>query len=334
MLKKIKGDHSQEIVGAVPSFGAEKFKYNSTGTKPDAGSIYSHEAFNENCNMVKSSRPYNKMTSGCDANNPIVFDQNLFSADFIAYVNDYYRTVKAKGASMFYAFAPMNARGIKTDSPFAQDQLASFIDSSFSFPLLNSPSSAVMEYEWFFDSNFHLNSSGMTMHTISLLRDLKNQFGLTTPVHETEPTKPVIPASETGSGDNTFLDSFLYAKDGEAYKITGLTEKGQEQTEITIPYSYEGVGITSFDASVFKNDAYLVNVTIQDNIRYLADASFSGCSKLQSIIIKQEDPEKIGVGFNFLSGAPDCLIYVPFSSLSLYSTDYFWGHYAGYLKGN
>lgn len=235
---------------------------------------------------------------------------------------------------MFYAFAPMNARGIKTDSPFAQDQLASFIDSSFSFPLLNSPSSAVMEYEWFFDSNFHLNSSGMTMHTISLLRDLKNQFGLTTPVHETEPTKPVIPASETGSGDNTFLDSFLYAKDGEAYKITGLTEKGQEQTEITIPYSYEGVGITSFDASVFKNDAYLVNVTIQDNIRYLADASFSGCSKLQSIIIKQEDPEKIGVGFNFLSGAPDCLIYVPFSSLSLYSTDYFWGHYAGYLKGN
>ena len=44
-------------------------------------------------------------------------------------------------------------------------------------------------------------------------------------------------------------------------------------------------------------------------------------------------PSSISVGFSLLEGAPTCYVYVPQEGVGQFYTDYFWGHYAGRVKG-
>lgn len=332
-LQLLKGDIRGEMAASYPAFAAEKYSYQKEGKKPQAGAIYARASFDANCDMKNCSRPANQMSLGSDQNNPIDLASFAFDPAFASYAKDYAAALKKKGASLFCCLPPLDKLGLKDSTRAAVDAFSSRLEAAFDFDFLADPYESVLDCEWFYDSNFHLNSSGMEEYSLLLTQNLKNQFGFTTPLKTPFPAKPSLPASQVSEGDNSDLSCFSYKESGQTYVIDGLSEEGKKKSELTVPSSYNGKAISSFDAAVFQDDLSLSSLTVQTNIVLLNDSSFSGCASLKGIVLKQEDPEKIQVGLELLKGTDGVSIYVPKDSLSAYSTNYFWGHYAGMFKG-
>ena len=320
------------MAGTFASFVAEKYTYIRKGGYADSGNLYTRGAFDENCDMKNVERAYNKMDGRYDSNNPISFESSLIGAEFSDYVNNYYETLKEKGAEMYFVFCPVNEAAVSDFE--AIDPFCDFLRSEFKFSLLGSPYSSLYEAEWFYDSNVHLNESGMIVHTLTLLNNLKNLFGSTTPNNTPFPEKPEIPPPENvGGADNSDAVYFEYEKEGSGYKIVALNAEGKGKKHLTIPGVYNERPVLSLAAETFSGNKTIESVTIQENITSLPDNLFSDCTSLRTIKLMQADPEKLGVGYGLLNGTRrDCYIYVPDTSLGIYHNNYFWGHYVGRYK--
>ena len=52
-----------------------------------------------------------------------------------------------------------------------------FLRQKLDFPVIGNPENSLMEAEWFFDTNFHLNRPGKEVNTVQLIRDMKAMLG-------------------------------------------------------------------------------------------------------------------------------------------------------------
>lgn len=330
MLLDISDEEKKEVFGNLYSYNQEKLKY-ATSSKPTGTTTYTKASFDENCDMTRLNRTGNQMPDYYDSNNPITFDSSLFTQDFVDYVNNYYKDISSRGASMYYSYAPMNSAAIKTNwmnvSLFHDDLI-----NLFDFKMLSSPYNYILDKAWFYDSNFHLNTPGMTYRTLNLASDIKNEFGLNTPLHTSYPETPALPEIEEAddpNADDSFVDDFEYTLNEDYYIITGLKEEASTKKDIVIPYHYNNKKIKSFSSNVFKGNSNIEHITIQKNIKILKDYSFDNCTNLQDIKLLQTNPDRLSVGFYFLNNTTTAKILVQKDSLDEFTSHYFWGHYAG-----
>lgn len=328
MLRAIAKDDRSSVVGNFVGYVSEKVNYLTKGEKAQPSGVYAKSSFNEFCNMTNAKREYNVMDGGYDANYKITFDTEIYESEFIDYINKYYREISSRGAKMYYSFAPMNRSSVTDCSEQTIRTYSEFIDTSFEFSMISNVEDYIMDREWFYDSNFHLNSSGMTVRTVQLIEDLKNELGITVPTQVALPEKPQIPEETPTEGDNSFADYFRYEEDGETLKIISLTEEGKKLSRVIVPSSYSGKTVKKFDESVFRNNTTIREIVLQRNIKFIADGSFSGCISLEKLKLYHTEPSDIIVGAGLLDGAESCMIYVPDSSKSAYRNNYFWGKYS------
>jgi len=329
--KETKGELAAGYIG----YTAKKLALYEVGTPASGSGVYAHSSFDERGDLKNYARPNNVMPDGVDENNPIVFEASLFSADFVNFINDYAEKLKKKGAEMYYSFAPMNAGAILFGELERAADFYDCIEEKLQFPVISNIEDYILEKEWFYDSNYHLNDSGMQVRTVQLVNDIKNQFGNTTKTDYELPDKPVLPDEEvTGEGDNTDADMFEYRLDGSYYTVVGLTEAGKVAEELVIPYQVDGIYVKAFLPVVFFDDKNLKSVTIQENIHTLSNGSFLGCDNLERIVLRHSEPAEISVGYELLNGVPgSCKIYVPEDALSEFANNYFWGRYAKRMEG-
>lgn len=334
LLGGIAEENAAEMVGNFAGYVSSKFGCLTAGSPAQPSGVYASASFDENCDMKNAERPHNIMPGGVDSNSLIYFDETVISDDFVDYVNDYCASVSEKGATMLYSFAPMNEAAFSGYYEPEIEAYYEFVSENFDFNIISDPYDYVMEREWFYDSNFHLNASGMTVRTVRLLGDLKNWLGIRTPTDAELPEMPDLPEHEYDDteGNNDFAEFFVYEDGADGMRITGIAGGVTLPSEITVPYSYGGRTITSFDADVFAGNGEIEEIVIQDNIVSLQNGSFDGCTSLKRIILLQADPSAIGVGQGLLTGADNCRIYVPADSYSAYAGNYFWSNYAGRLE--
>lgn len=327
LLKALKKENISEMTGEFPSYTANKF--GRLKTQPASGSgIYARDSFDGRCDLKNYERAYNIMSGGYDANNIVGFDCTGIDVAFIEYVNGYYDRIKKRGAEMYFSFAPVNQKGLVCSEEEIESYYK-FISENFDCGVISDPNKYIMEKEWFYDSNFHLNSAGMTVRTVNLLNDIKNALGITVPTTVEIPEKPSVPEKpSTGDGDNSFADCFEYEPDGSEYIITAMKATAKDKEYITIPFSYNGKPVVAFNTDVFVGNANLREVVIQENINILYNGSFEGCARLNKLILKNGDPSLIGVGQKLLYGADECKIYVSESAFGAYVSNYFWSFYA------
>ncbi len=330
LLTELDGDSLAQMVGGFPAYAADKFFYLDEGTQAAPSGVYASHVFDERGDLKSFSRPHNTMPNGVDINNPIVLDSGLFAPDFIDYVNEYCAEISNRGATMLYSFSAMNEASVVSDEA-ALEAFYSFITKNFNFEVISDPHTYIMEKEWFYDSNFHLNESGMTARSIHLVNDLKNHLGVTAPTQTAYPEMPKLPAQSapTGEGDNSHAAYFTYEADGDGYKIIGVNADMVLPERVIVPFSYNGKTVTSFTASAFAGNTSIKELTVQTNITTLHNHSFDGCTNLRKLVLEQTDPTKLGVGRGLLEGADNCTIYVKKSSYSQYMGDYFWSVYGG-----
>ena len=270
-------------------------------------------------------RDYNQMPALYDPDSPVTFDPALLDEDFVEYLNQYYRRCALAGADLYYNFCPINRMAVSGDADVQgyYEKLLTRLD----FPVLGDPNNYIMDAEWFYDSNFHLNTPGSLIYTAQLTDDLKSAVGDTSPTPFEMPEKPAVPFLE-GSGDNRDGDCFTYELLENGVHLTGLTEAGKGRESLILPTDYNGLPVISFSAEVFRGNMVIREITIPATVRSIVNDSFLGCSNLERIIMMAEVPN-CSVGNGLLSGCQKAMIYTLTKESYLnYIVNYYWSQYA------
>ena len=330
-LKYVGKDDLPSIAGGLMGFAAEKYKYLSKGEKPAVSGVYTKEAFNSYCD-IDYERPSNTMFGGFDKNTPISFDESIISQDFIDYLNQYAIYARGRGADVFFSFSPMNRAAL--DENATQEQIYSYfchLQNSLDFPVISSPEAYLMEPNWFYDSNFHMNDAGAILHTKHLINDIILALRLDKNCTVETPEMPEL--SQSGDSEAGNSELFTFNTTDQGIEITGLTQKGTEQTEIEVPAAIDGKTVVAISEGAFSANTALTKITVNHGIAYIADGAFDGCTSLKELVVNSSEPATIRVGEELLRGADNCRIYVPKGAYGTYSTDYYWAFYCDSSSG-
>lgn len=157
-------------------FSIEKIQYKRNNNAPDPVGIYRHDSFNQYGDL-KVDRPNNIMTNGVDSTTNIVMDNSIRDDEFVNYINDFCGDIRSKGAKVFFNFSPCNELAIMS-SKSVRDDFQNWIDTAFDCDRLTNVEDCIIDYRYFYDTNFHLNSSGAVYWTKLLINNLHNKTGI------------------------------------------------------------------------------------------------------------------------------------------------------------
>lgn len=188
MLRDIKSENFETMLGNFPGFAVEKLKYVLKGQSPQTDSVYQKKSFNEYGDVDLDVCRENVLPQGYDVNQKIRFDEDVVQPEFLEYMNDWACRLEDKGALVWYRYCPANVLAVKDTK--AVTSYDAFLRQELDFPIIGNQANSLMEAEWFFDTNFHLNQAGKKMNTIQLIRDIKAMLGDDRAVTVELPEKP------------------------------------------------------------------------------------------------------------------------------------------------
>lgn len=316
----------ERLLGDMYAFAESKYQYNFA-SHIDLDYLYQKANFDEHGEIYRDLLPYNVMPELYDPSVHIEYNERVIRPDFIRYVNDFASYVRGKGANLYYHFGPSNREAVTREGEI--NQYYDFLKERFNFDILGDPNASIMDKEWFFDTNYHLNNAGSTVFTKTLVKDLKNLLGDNSPTNIQDPVKPKVPANiNTKDGDNSDDAYFAYTALDEVLEISSMVE---EKTKMVVPYRHRTKLVTKFAKETFAGHTKVEDITLQDNITSIQDGSFAGCTNLKKIHLKNEDPTLTKVGAHLLEGT-NAYLYVPSKSYSKYVTSYIFAPYAERIK--
>ena len=340
-FRHLSKDDYPAMLGAFWKFSSSKAKYFAQDINVDSLGIYRASSFDDH-GFIRNNRDkdYNTMTGGVDASTVIDFSTDIISEEFIDYVNEFTAFAESKGAKVYLGSCPMNESALAPDLEIEDlENYVSYLSEVFDCEVLGDPNNAIYTPGYFFDSNFHLNSAGATLHTAQFATALAPLVGLSEEdIHIEIPDEPEIPDPD----ENIVYEYdpnevyFTYDVTDFGVFITGLSEQGKAQTTLRTPVAYDGKKVTQISADAFAGGSNIRELFITDNIGQIADGAFRGADSLTKIHILATDPDmtKVNSIGNPREGLPsDSRFYVPKDSLYVYENNYFWGPFAQYLIG-
>ena len=242
MLRDLKSENFEAMLGNFPRFALEKLNYVMKGQKPQTDSIYQKKSFNTYGDIELDTCRENILPNGYDVNQKVRFTEDVVQPEFMDYMNDWAKRLEKKGAVVWYRYCPVNKLSVED-----MDDLASydvFLRQRLDFPVIGNPENSLMEAEWFFDTNFHLNQPGKEVNTVQLIRDMKAMLGDDRAVTVEPPEKP-----HRTWGDVSAETRIWTAKDSETY---------QGEETIVIPEN-----VTQIEDYAFSNCAGLKQIVLE-----------------------------------------------------------------------
>ena len=338
LLARLSREDLPTMFGTYWKFAASKFRY-SRGEPLDPVGVYAKSSFNEYGDIAYPDRKYNTMPLGYDPEHIIDFSTDIVSADFIDYVNEYIAYAKKRGATVYFGFAPMNQSALREGTELEDvEAFEAFLSEKLDAPLLGSANGYIYREGYFYDSNFHMNETGVILHTRRLALDLAEvmdgdiQIDIEKPK---EPVKPDEPGEPAKYDENERY--FVFEEKAGAIYITGVSEEGRKLSSLRTPTAYNGKRSIVISANAFAGCDSLTELYITDNISYISDNAFVGAGKLMKIHILAEDPNSTtvnGMGNALTAGLPSgARFYVPRASLGSYVGNYFWSTFADRIVG-
>lgn len=242
MLRDLKSENFEAMLGNFPRFALEKLNYVMKGQKPQTDSIYQKKSFNTYGDIELDTCRENILPNGYDVNQKVRFTEDVVQPEFMDYMNDWAKRLEKKGAVVWYRYCPVNKLSVEDMDDLAAYDV--FLRQKLDFPVIGNPENSLMEAEWFFDTNFHLNQPGKEVNTVQLIRDMKAMLGDDRAVTVELPEKP-----HRTWGDVSAETRIWTAKDSETYQ-------GEEM--IVIPEN-----VTQIEDYAFSNCACLKQIVLE-----------------------------------------------------------------------
>lgn len=284
MLTRLDRRQMSAMAGAYVPYLQERCAIYASQTAPAAEGAYTKAAFDGDCNMT-FLRAGNAMPLGYDTAVSVSLEQIQIQPELCRQINGYCDLACSAGAQVVLSFSPVN-RACVTDP----DQGQSFFElcnRSFFCPVISDPRRYIMDPEWFYDSNFHLNTPGAQVRTQLLLEDLLTWFGDSRPLCFPQPDKPEsIARLEEQEADSTL---FSFTRLGSGWLVSGLRPEGLTQTSLTVPSSYEGSPVVGLTQTALNGASMLEELILPGSVESLPDDVFSGCPNLRRLILQHTD---------------------------------------------
>lgn len=242
MLRDLKSENFEAMLGNFPRFALEKLNYVIKGQKPQTDSIYQKKSFNTYGDIELDTCRENILPNGYDVNQKVRFTEDVVQPEFMDYMNDWAKRLEKKGAVVWYRYCPVNKLSVEDMDDLAAYDV--FLRQKLDFPVIGNPENSLMEAEWFFDTNFHLNQPGKEVNTVQLIRDMKAMLGDDRAVTVELPEKP-----HRTWGDVSAETRIWTAKDSETY---------QGEETIVIPEN-----VTQIEDYAFSNCAGLKQIVLE-----------------------------------------------------------------------
>ena len=242
MLRDLKSENFDAMLGNFPRFALEKLNYVMKGQKPQTDSIYQKKSFNTYGDIELDTCRENILPNGYDVNQKVRFTEDVVQPEFMDYMNDWAKRLEKKGAVVWYRYCPVNKLSVEDMDDLAAYDV--FLRQKLDFPVIGNPENSLMEAEWFFDTNFHLNQQGKEVNTVQLIRDMKAMLGDDRAVTVELPEKP-----HRTWGDVSAETRIWTAKDSETY---------QGEETIVIPEN-----VTQIEDYAFSNCAGLKQIVLE-----------------------------------------------------------------------
>lgn len=242
MLRDLKSENFEAMLGNFPRFALEKLNYVMKGQKPQTDSIYQKKSFNTYGDIELYTCRENILPNGYDVNQKVRFTEDVVQPEFMDYMNDWAKRLEKKGAVVWYRYCPVNKLSVEDMDDLAAYDV--FLRQKLDFPVIGNPENSLMEAEWFFDTNFHLNQPGKEVNTVQLIRDMKAMLGDDRAVTVELPEKPHRTWGEVSAETRIWT-----AKDSETY---------QGEETIVIPEN-----VTQIEDYAFSNCAGLKQIVLE-----------------------------------------------------------------------
>ena len=242
MLRDLKSENFEAMLGNFPRFALEKLNYVMKGQKPQTDSIYQKKSFNTYGDIELDTCRENILPNGYDVNQKVRFTEDVVQPEFMDYMNDWAKRLEKKGAVVWYRYCPVNKLSVEDMDDLAAYDV--FLRQKLDFPVIGNPENSLMEAEWFFDTNFHLNQPGKEVNTVQLSRDMKAMLGDDRAVTVELPEKPHRTWGEVSAETRIWT-----AKDSETY---------QGEETIVIPEN-----VTQIEDYAFSNCAGLKQIVLE-----------------------------------------------------------------------
>ena len=242
MLRDLKSENFEAMLGNFPRFALEKLNYVMKGQKPQTDSTYQKKSFNTYGDIELDTCRENILPNGYDVNQKVRFTEDVVQPEFMDYMNDWAKRLEKKGAVVWYRYCPVNKLSVEDMDDLAAYDV--FLCQKLDFPVIGNPENSLMEAEWFFDTNFHLNQPGKEVNTVQLIRDMKAMLGDDRAVTVELPEKPHRTWGEVSAETRIWT-----AKDSETY---------QGEETIVIPEN-----MTQIEDYAFSNCAGLKQIVLE-----------------------------------------------------------------------
>ena len=242
MLRNIKSENFETMLGNFPKFALQKLNYVLKGQQPQTDSMYQKKSFNTYGDIELDTCRENILPNGYDVNQKVRFTEDVVQPEFMDYMNDWAKRLEKKGAVVWYRYCPVNKLSVEDMDDLAAYDV--FLRQKLDFPVIGNPENSLMEAEWFFDTNFHLNQPGKEVNTVQLIRDMKAMLGDDRAVTVELPEKPHRTWGEVSAETRIWT-----AKDSETY---------QGEETIVLPEN-----VTQIEDYAFSNCAGLKQIVLE-----------------------------------------------------------------------
>jgi hypothetical protein len=235
-----------------------------------------------------------------------------------------------RGAEVYLSFSPVNGKAVAVQE-ISEDDLYDFskaLSKKLNCEVISDPTQYVMDYRYFYDTNFHLNDSGAIVRTVQLVRDLNLIKGVYEELDVTlpKPPDPIVDIIEVDK-DLAYTDSnlFIYKENGEDLTIVDVKEEAYALTEMVVPVMHEGKYVTKIASNALEGCVNLTSITIPVGINELSNNAFAGCVSLTEINLLETRGNNLSVYYDTFSGInAGCKIVLKNATKADFVEGYFW----------
>ena len=326
MYAALGGEYMAGLLESMPSFLSDKRELAATGGLKPSG-VYARSAFDSYGDIIYD-RPENIMDGMVSGDNLPQIGPEIVTNSFADMINDYTAQARAKGASVYFGFCPVNAFSVELAEDIDLDGFQQALEEKLDCEILSSLDDHILDAGYFYDSNFHMNNAGVVCNTVLLVNDIKRVQGNMTQ------TATKIPKPVAGSASGEVISSgteqgFHYDITASGAVITGLDETGLAAQKLTVPSSLGGFAVYKLAAGAFKGCAAEV-IEIPECVSVLSAGLFAESANLKKVYLNSEKLPEVGDGL--MNGAAEGVqLCVPETLYGDYVTDYFWTRYSDFL---